>query len=532
MEKLSSKRLTREIGGEILGGTLSLTISALIVKLLGLIYKIPLAAILTDEGMGYFNSAYTVYAFFYLLCTAGVPKAITILISGSGREDTKIDEHRIVRVASYSFLIIGATFGLLFIILSRPLSALIGSSRSALSMIAIAPSVIFVSLSGVVRGYLSAKMRLAELAVSQVIEGVGRLALGLAFAMLATSLNMPLEVVSAMTILGVTLSSGVGTLYLLISSKIKIKKENIGQSENKLKSSRIFLRIISISIPITASAAIMSITNLIDLGLIMRSLGEIGYNEAEASALYGNYTTLAVPMLNLAISLISPISVAHLPLFAEAMKSSDKAMIRNAERGALTLSSLMSAPMMLGLCFFATEILSLLFVGSDTKIGGALLCLLAPSIFFASLLLIVNTLLEAMGRVGVPLVSMLAGSLAKIIVSYLLITQSDMGILGAPIGTVVSYAVALIFSLIFYGRTTGRSLPIFGPVVKTHLCALCAVMLSRIAYERLAGLLEWRISLVCCIALAAIIYFTLTFILCITRPKELIKMAKYTKATR
>lgn len=523
----------RKMGGELLsgllGGTLSLTVSTLVVKLLGLIYKIPLASILGDEGMGYFNSAYTVYAFFYLLCTAGVPKAVMILISEAKAQGRKVEEGRILRVASALFLSLGIALTFIFILLSAPLARLIGNSRSAYTMLAIAPSIIFISLGGVIRGCLSANMLLLDVAVSQVIEGVGRLAFGLLFAMLGARAGMPLDMLSAMTILGVTLGAGLGLVYLLICYKIKIHNEKAGQNTNLIGKREIIKRILSISIPITVSAAIMSITNIIDLGLIMRSLSLIGLSEVEASALYGNYTTLAVPMFNLAISIITPISVAYLPVFTSCRAVGDKDGLLAAERGALELSSILGAPMMLGMAAFAEEILKLLFPNSETELGASLLVMITPAILFSSLLLVTNTSLEAHGFVRSPLISMAVGSVAKIIISYTLITKTEMGILGAPIGTVATYAVALFVSLIIYGSKVKRSLPIVRACLAPCLTALASVILARAAYDRLYFLINERILLLMSIALAALIYLVLLTFFGILSPKKIEKVAKYTK---
>ena len=532
MHRSAPKENSSQITTGIIGGTLSLTVGTLIVKFLGLIYKIPLAAILGDLGMGYFNSAYTVYAFFYLLCTAGVPKAVMILVSEAKAKGSEVLEGKIIRVATTLFLVFGALITLIFVIFSYPLATLIGNSRSAFTMIAIAPSIIFVSLSGVIRGYLNAEMKLSDIAISQVIEGVGRLVLGLAFAMLGNRLNMPLEMLSAMTILGVTLGAAAGFIYLLICSKIKIKRDNIGQSVKITQNSEIIKRILHISIPITISAAIMSITGIIDLGLIINCLGKIGYSESEATALYGNYTTLAVPMLNLAISIITPISVAHMPLLTRSFLNADNSSRRSLERGALELTAIAAAPMMIGMCVYSKEILSLLFPNSDVGIGAPLLSLLSPSILFFSLLMIVNTILEAAGRVSAPMISMLLGSLAKIILSYILITHTELGILGAPIGSVICYATALFTSLIIYGRSIKAHLPIFSTCAPAYLSALTAVLCSRYLYIKLFLVFDERVLLLISIVFCALIYLVLLTFIGILSPKRLKEIAKYTKIPR
>lgn len=532
MQAIKNGEKRGELMSSLLGGTISLTVSTIIVKLLGLIYKIPLASQLGDEGMGYFNSAYTVYSFFYLLCTAGVPKAVMILVSEAKAKGRAIEERNILRVASVLFLSLGAVICAAFIIFSSPIASLIGNSRSAYTMIAIAPSIIFVSLAGVIRGYLSANMLLPDIAISQVIEGLGKLLLGLAFAVLGGRLRLPLEVISALTILGVTLGSAFGLIYLFVCSKIRIRNDKTGQNIRLTDNKGIIKRIFSISVPITFSAAIMSITNIIDLGLIMRSLGEIGLSEAQASALYGNYTTLAVPMFNLAISIISPISVAHLPALTNSFVKGDVNTRVETERSSLELTAILSAPMMIGMAVFSKEILDLLFPKSETELGGALLCLLAPAILFSSLLLTVNTSLEAGGRVKSPLISMIFGSILKIAVSYIIITRTDMGILGAPIGTVVSYATALLVSLIIYGRAFKSHLPIFTSSLCPYLCALVSVLLSRVIYDRLYQVIDKNVLLLGAILFAALVYLGLLAFLGLLSPNKIGKMAKYTKIAR
>ena len=519
------------IAESFIGGTFSLTLSAVIVKVIGLIYKIPLASILGDQGMGYFNSAYTVFAFFYLLCTAGVPKAVMILVSEAKVKGYASEEDKIVRVAMGLFAIIGGTVTAIFIIFASPIAALIGNSMSVLTMVAIAPSVVMLSLSGVVRGKLSANMQLLDISVSQVIEGVGKLCFGLALAILGHRLNLPLNVLSAITILGVTIGSGIGLIYLLICSKIKIKRDIIGQNEDKSTRKHIIKSILSISVPLTLSAAVMSITNIIDLGLIMRSLTKIGYDESLASSLYGNYTTLAVPMFNLAISVISPISIAYLPIFTRCIVKNDNEGLKHFERGAIELTSVFSAPIMIGMIFFSQEILTLLFPKSEISLGSTLLCLIAPSILFSSLLLVVNTILEAKGRVKAPLISMAVGGVAKIFVSYFLITGTSLGVLGAPIGTVVSYAVALIISIIIYGSTFKTYIPLFSTSLLPYLSGFVSVLFSRIVYDRLALSMPKSPALLISIAFAALIYLIISVATGIIAPKKIKELAKYTKYT-
>ena len=514
-------------GQGIIGGALSLTLSAVIVKLLGLIYKIPLSNMLGDEGMGYFNSAYTVYAFFYLLCTAGVPKAIMILVSEAKARGSKIEEQNIVRIATRAFLALGTIATAIFILFAAPLADLIGNSSSRATMIAIAPSIIFISLAGVIRGCLNANMQLLDIAVSQIIEGVGKLVLGLIFATIAVRRNLPLEIVSALTILGVTFGSLFGLLYLSIRyKKVKIEEKHEQKFENGCN---VLKRIFGISLPITLGATVMSMTNIIDLSVIMRSLLSLGYTEQEASALYGNYTTLAVPMFNLAIAVITPISAAFMPTFTRAKFEEDRELMSNSLSSAIGLTSFLSAPLFIGMTVFSREILTVLFPASKIEIGATLLILIAPAIFFSSLLLIINSALEAVGEVKAPIISMLCGAVVKTIVSQILLCRSDFGISGAPIGTVASYAVALCVSGIIYISKCDARLPMIKCSLPSYFLAFFAVIFSRICYDTFFSGLSDLLSLALAIVFAALVYAIFSVFFGGLRSETLKKTAKYTK---
>jgi len=222
-------------------GAVSLTLSVLIVKILGVLYKIPLAVILSEEGMGYFNSAYTIFSFFFILCTAGVPKSIMILVSEKLVKKEKTGVFAIIKTAFIAFLCLGVAISLLLSLLSKPLSEIIGNPNAKTTLIFVAPSIIFVSVTGVLRGYLMAKMRLGSIAVSQIVEGVLKLVFGLFFAILATKAGMSYVWISALTILGASIGSFGGLLYLYIIFKGELSDLDYSEASRHV-STRAFYR--------------------------------------------------------------------------------------------------------------------------------------------------------------------------------------------------------------------------------------------------------------------------------------------------
>lgn len=497
----------------IVKGALSLTLSMIIVKLLGLLYKIPLSYILMDEGMGAFNSAYTVYTFFFLICNAGVPKAITVLTAKSricGRID---DERKIFTTALWSFGIFGALLSFLFLFLSVPISNLIGNSAAGRAMIAVAPSVFFIALSGVIRGNLNGKASLVPIAVSQVVEGASKLVLGLCLAMLAARLGLAVEEIASFAIFGVTLGSFFGLLYLWFEIKISNKDIKIEQKcESGLKNREILKSILGIAVPITLGAAVMSLTNMIDLGIVMRRLREIGYSEAEAGALYGNYTTLAVSMFNFVAALITPLTMALLPSMAERYAASDRQGFQLLVRNGMEICAFISIPAAFGFMAFSEQILRLLFEDSSAKTAAPLLVLLAPAVIFMAALTVVNTALEGAGRVKSMLLSMAVGAALKLAVSYHLVGNLEYGISGAPIGTTVFYAGAFITSVIIMSVSGKITFSVFLGFLRPCINAALSVAIVKFVSENLKKSLGHEANILVLIAICALLYLVFSAI--------------------
>ena len=190
----------------------------------------------------------------------------------------------------------------------------------------------------------------------------------------------------------------------------------------------------------------------------MRLLISAGYSESNATALYGNYTTYATPMFNLVVSLLTPITIAFLPSLIKVRKSSVE-FSKTLEKE-FFLIFWISIPITLGMCVYRNEVLSLLFRGDGLEIGGSLLMYLSLSLFFVAPLLVLNSALESFGETKTPMISMIIGSVFKVVVSYLMISNPKFGIYGAPIGTLVSYIVAFSVSLFIAHKQRGISPPI------------------------------------------------------------------------
>ena len=476
---------TRISAKDFVADALILTLSAFTVKLIGVIFKVPLSYILTDEGMGYFNSAYTVFGCFYVICAAGVPKAVSILISEAralGDEDLS---NMILKHTRSAFLAIGTFFGFVLFILAKPLSAFVGNSGAAPSIITVSFSLAFISVSGVMRGYLSGVGRHIPIAICELIEAVFKLFFGLVLAKYSVYCGFSLELTAAFAVSGISFGAAVSSIFLYICIG---KKRGNKRRALSLDKGGILRRVFKISVPIALSSFLLTVTNLIDLTFVMRRLGDIGYTEESAAALYGNYTTLAVPFLGLCISLISPISVAAVPRLSSAYARADMSEFKYGLSRAIQLSSFIGALFTFGCMYFSFDALSLIFSDESAKTAAPYLSMLAPSFLLSGVLICTNTALEATGRTTAPLISMLFGALVKTAASYILVADARIGVGGAAIGTVLFYAAALTVSLIFLFSHVGNGVSFFLPmtaaILNAQASALCAKFIQELTKDR------------------------------------------------
>lgn len=443
-------------GRVFLSGVMVLTLSTILVKVIGLLYKIPMLHYLGSEGMGYFNAAYEWYGALCVIATSGLPIASSMLIAGGIGQPQKI--RRIERLSMRLFGLLGI-LGALFLFFGASRIALaIGSLDTRFAIAAVAPTVLFSCLCGAYRGYFQGYQYMVPTAVSQVIEATGKLIFGLIFAHMAKRRGLSSPRVAAWAILGLSLGVALSLLYLAIKRKLYRPKTNAMSAVTSIDCRKqravhpsLLHQLLGIAIPITISSSVMNVTRLFDMAMILRRLQYIGYDTSAANALYGNYTTMAIPIFNLIPSLITSVALALVPTLSAAIQTKDSQTQRSSTQSAIRITALLSLPASFALVIYSKSILSLLF-GNDPSVTAAapMLSILAVSTFFSGIITTTNAILQAYGHVNAPIFSMLIGALIKLIGAYALIGLPGIHIYGAPISTFLcdTVIVAINFSLI------------------------------------------------------------------------------------
>lgn len=490
-------------------GVAVLTVASLLVKVIGVFYKIPLTYLLGDEGMGYFNSAYTIYAWLYMISTAGLPIGVSILISEADAAGDAQRVSRVTRIAGSLLIGLGILTTAFMLFFARFIAVLLGSPDAVFCMIAIAPTLFFTCVSSLFRGFFQGFQCMMPTAVSQLLEAAGKLVLGLWFARAAMMGGKPLPVVCAFAILGVTVGTALSTAYLTVRFLLtKRKTAPHGFSGGMMQQTAgrgIFGRLVRIALPVTVSASVMSLTGMIDLGMIIRRLVTIGYTRAEATALFGNYTTLVVPMFNLPSIVVTPIATGVIPAISRAVAGGDEDEGRALAGWAFRCAAWIAVPASLGLCAFARPILSLLYPAESVLSAFGLLAYVSPAVYFLCLLTVSNAVLQARGHSAVPMVGMLCGGIVKTFAGYFLMGVPTVGIIGAPVGTVICYAIAFTVNTVMLGCKTQYYPSTRDTVFLPLLAAVPAIGVAWLVYDRLL-LSAGAVGTVICVALAAGLY--------------------------
>jgi len=512
-------------------GVLVLTVCNLLEKAIGLLFKIPIVNIIGDEGMGYFNSAYTIYTWLYMISTSGLPVAVLILVSRSRAQGRFKESRAIFRAALSIFLLLGS-IGTALMIFGAHFFAdrLMNAEPAYLSIIAVAPTLFFICISSAMRGYFQGHQQMLPTGISHVIEAVSKLVIGILFATWAIRQGYAIHQVAAYTILGVTIGVFLGMVFLTVT-KLCFREEKYNVEFLELANDeiaprkKIYKDLITIAVPITISASVTSLSSLIDAIMVQDRLQTVlGITQAEATAIYGNYTSLAVPFFNLPPVVVYPIANAIVPLLSAAIVAADEKRLTFLRGSAIRIVSMIGVPCAFGMAVMSSPILKLLFRESSAEQAAPLLSILAPATLFLCLLAISNSLLQAHHKERVPIISMLSGAAVKLITNYILMGQ--IGIYGTPVSTLLCYITAVAVNFYFIRKYVGK-LPGIREVFLKPVLASAVAMVGCVGVYRLADwLLPSKLATLCGIFVAVVLYFAFVFLFRAITKEEILLLPK------
>lgn len=520
-----------------LKGSLILGLSALIAKLLGALFKIPLTSLLGGTGMGYFSCAYGLFLPLYAVFVTGLSTAVARPVAACAAMGDPAGALRIRSVARRLFLFAGLG-GTVFAVLTAKLFAVYTaeSLEAYPAVLAIAPAVLLSCMTAVERGYHEGLCNMYPTAVSQAAEALCKLLCGLWLCHLvlaAPQLPAVLDgysregIAAAAAVLGVTISTGAGWLCTLLFSR---KPQNAGLCRASGTSVRSIIRtLLSVMIPVALGSLVTNLTSLIDLVTVIRIFNnllgadrtafyegaslaaEIPPSEA-AAFVYGSFMGLSVTVFNLVPALTNMFAKGVLPCTAQAWARDDRAEAARYARQVLLLTALAAIPAGCGIFVLPRGILEFLYAGRPDEIAAACdgLRYLAPGLVCLCLAFPVFSLLQAIGRADLPVKIMLFGVAVKLLGNLLLIPVLYTG--GAALSTSLCYAVILVLSLLFLRRVLGGSLRITKPIFCIAYSGIMCAAAAWLLYSRLVFRMPQKAALLLAVAAGGAVYLLVLFL--------------------
>ncbi len=496
-----------------LSGVLVLTVANIITKIIGMVFKIPLTNMLGDEGMGYFNTAYQIYTWLYMISTAGLPVALSLMISECNAKGEHAKTKKIFTVCLTAFLLLGALGTALMMIFCRPLAHFISADLAYLCILSIAPALFLICICSTIRGFFQGHRNMLPTAVSEIIEAVGKLSIGIALGGYALSKGFEIHIVASCAIFGVTAGIAAETIFLLLFSAISRKQRaDIDFPPCNDSYASLFGAFLKIAVPVMLSSSLLSMSSMLDTLIVIRRMCDFGLTEKAAVAYYGNYTSYCVTLFNLPPALIYPIVSTLIPSVSASRARGDKEKTKLLINKSLKLASVIALPCAMGLAVMSGPILRLIFSNAESaEMASPLLTTLAPSVFLIGIMAVTNGALQAYRLQRYTLISMLAGALVKAASVYLLVGvkvgDGRLLMYASPISTFLFYLTITLFNIFFLVQKTElrpNFIKMFSrPFVSSLLCALSAVG-SYSLFTNFGG--ESKLFTLTAIALASAVY--------------------------
>ena len=301
-----------------------LSVVGLICKIVGALYRIPLAWLIGDEGMGTYQLVFPTYNMLLTISSAGLPVAISRMVSFTLARDDPRNARRIFRVALCLLSTLGLIATLLMLVMSPTLALRSGDPSTQPGFVAIAPALLLVCAMSALRGFMQGQQNMVPTAISQLIEQVGKVFVALPLAYFGMRISVAYA--AAGVLLGTSIAEGVALLYMVVIYRRKRAAFDAlpqNPDETPLAVRPLLKRLLSLSIPITLGACIVPIASFIDSGLLLNRLVDAGIERTSALGLYGRYSGYVLTLINVPTALAVAISMSLVPSISSAMARGD-----------------------------------------------------------------------------------------------------------------------------------------------------------------------------------------------------------------
>ncbi|MCE5343206.1 MAG: polysaccharide biosynthesis protein [Eubacteriales bacterium] len=446
----------------IVGGMTILGITGLICKIVAVMYRIPLAWLIGEQGLGTFQLVFPTYNLLLTLSSAGLPVAVSRMVSFSLARNDPRNAERAFHNARSVLTVLGAIGTFLMIVFSAYLSQRVGDPETRMGFIAIAPALLLVCTMSAFRGFMQGQQNMVPTAISQLIEQVGKVAVSLPLAYLGSRIGMPIGgginigFAASGALLGNTIAEGVALFYITVVYRRKhpaYLTRPQDESIELIPSRTLMKRLLALAVPITLAACIVPLASFIDSGMIVnRLVDSAGFARDAARAMYGRYSGYVINLINVPTALALAISMSLVPAVSAGMGRGDWKSIRRQSHMGLRMAFLVGLPSSLGMSMLARPILALIypFPTEEALVQTAeLLSLSSYTVVLFTVVQATSGILQGLRKQRIPMYTLLVGVGLKVLINYTFIGNPAINIYGAPLGSLVCYGVSMLPNLYY-----------------------------------------------------------------------------------
>lgn len=502
---MSDTEKSASSNNKFLKGTLILTVSSIVVKVIGSLNWIILSRVLGGEGIGLYQMGFPIYLMAITLSSAGIPVAISIITAEKLAQKDFLGAKRVFNVSLRLLFVTGLVFASALFFGAHWLidNHWIRDSRAYYSIIALAPAVFFVTFLASFRGYLQGWQIMTPTAASEIVEQLMRVVTMIVFA------NMFMPHGLAYAAGGASMGAGVGAFCALLVlmwfyGRLKQKLKADLQQQNPLatrESARaIISRLLQLALPVSMSSLMLPVVANLDLLIVPQRLEAAGFHISQATEFFGYLTGMAVPLINLATIFTAAMTISLVPAISESRALNDVFGIRAKTRTAFRVALIITCPCFVGMYFLAEKIAALIY---NAPGAADAIQTMSVGILLLGLHQISTGILQGLGRTSIPVINMILAAAVKVFLSWTLTAIPTLGIKGAAMATVVDFGLAAVLNMIFIYKYTGFALS-FSGVFKP---AVSAAAMGAAVYGVITLAVSWGAwAILAAIAVAVPVY--------------------------
>ena len=421
-----------------------LAIASIVVRIIGIAYRIPMINIIGDEGMGYYGTAFNVYNIALLLSSYSLPLAVSKMVSARLANKQYRNADRIFRAALCYATVVGAiTAAVIWFGADFFASEIFFMPYASFALKSLAPTVWIMAYLGVFRGYFQGRGTMVPTACSQVFEQIINAIVSVAAGSYLFNEALKVEILkneigtgysNAWGAAGGTIGTGSGALTALVfllllfvgyrkTSARQMKKDRSGNLESYGEITRILFFTV---VPVIVSSAIYNVNSVIDNGLLAANFASLG-REAQFAADWGVYTGKYHLLINVPMAVSNALSSSLIPSVSRAVAEGDRKKIRARITAAIRFSMLIAIPSTVGLTVLAGPINNLLFSG-DNSLAIQMTLYGSIAVIFYSLSTVTNAILQGIDKMHLPIIHALIALVLHIGVLEVMALIMDLGI--------------------------------------------------------------------------------------------------------